>query len=97
MLISYYANKKKFPKVAVVATKLNFLQYTYRFRINNKTLYSQKFLFQDTNLQTYIKMACVISVLWPAIFSNAVDVSLSGGSLGYWTACNNVKRDCTLH
>ena len=24
MLISYYANKKKFPKVAVVATKLNF-------------------------------------------------------------------------
>ena len=43
MLISYYANEKKFPKVAVVATKLNFLQYTYRFRINNKTLYSQTF------------------------------------------------------
>ena len=34
---------KKFPKVAVVATKLNFLQYTYRFRINHKTLYSQTF------------------------------------------------------
>ena len=26
-----------------MATKLNFLQYTYRFRINHKTLYSQKF------------------------------------------------------
>ena len=34
---------KKFPKVAVVATKLNFLQYTFRFRINHKTLYSQTF------------------------------------------------------
>ena len=34
---------KKFPKVAVVATKLNFLQYKYRFRINHKTLYSQTF------------------------------------------------------
>ena len=34
---------KKFPKVAVVATKLNFLQYTYRIRINHKTLYSQTF------------------------------------------------------
>ena len=34
---------KKFPKVAVVATKLNFLQYTYRFGINHKTLYSQTF------------------------------------------------------
>ena len=32
---------KKFPKVAVVATKFNFLQYTYRIRINHKTLYSQ--------------------------------------------------------
>ena len=27
-----------------MATKLNFLQYTYRFRINHKTLYSQTFL-----------------------------------------------------
>ena len=26
-----------------MATKLNFLQYTYRFRINHKTLYSQTF------------------------------------------------------
>ena len=34
---------KKFPKVAVVATKLNFLQYTYRFRIDHETLYSQTF------------------------------------------------------
>ena len=34
---------KKFPKVAVVATKFNFLQYTYRIRINHKTLYSQTF------------------------------------------------------
>ena len=31
-----------FPKVAVVATKLNFLQYAYRFRINHN-LYSQTF------------------------------------------------------
>ena len=35
--------KKKFPKFHVVATKLNFLQYTYRFRINHKTFYSQTF------------------------------------------------------
>ena len=34
---------KKFPRVTVVATKLNFLEYTYRFRINHKTLYSQTF------------------------------------------------------
>ena len=34
---------KKFPKVAVVATKLKILQYTYRFRINHKTLYSKTF------------------------------------------------------
>ena len=34
---------KKIPQVAVVATKLNFLQYTYRLRINHKTLYSQTF------------------------------------------------------
>ena len=34
---------KKFPWVAVVATKLNFLQYTYRFMIDHKTLYSQTF------------------------------------------------------
>ena len=43
LVIGYYANKKKFPNVAVVATKLNFLQYTYRFSINHKTLYSQTF------------------------------------------------------
>ena len=36
------------------------------------------------------------SVLWPVLNSNVVDVSLSGGSLGYWTACNNFKRQCTL-
>ena len=34
---------KKFPKVAVVATKLNFLRYTYKIRINNKTLHFQTF------------------------------------------------------
>ena len=34
---------KKFPKVAIMATKLNFFQYNYRFRINHKTLYSQTF------------------------------------------------------
>ena len=44
----------------------------------------------------FYKMACVKSVLWPALVSNVVDVSLSGGSLGYWTACNNVKRYCTV-
>ena len=36
------------------------------------------------------------SVLWPALNNNAVDVSLSGGSLGYWISCNNFKRHCTL-
>ena len=36
------------------------------------------------------------SVLWPALNSKVVDVSLSDGSLGYWTACNNFERDCTL-
>ena len=36
------------------------------------------------------------SVLWPILNSNVVGVSLSGGSLGYWTACNNFKRHCTL-
>ena len=34
---------KKFPNVAAVATKLNLLPYTYRFRINHKTLNSQTF------------------------------------------------------
>ena len=41
-------------------------------------------------------MACVKSVLWPALVSDVVDVSLSGWSLGYWTACYNVMRYCTL-
>ena len=36
------------------------------------------------------------SVLWPALISNIVNVSLSFGSLGYWTTCNNFKRYCTL-
>ena len=48
--------------------------------------------FQDINLQPYFKIACVKSVLWPVSNSNVVDVSLSG----YWTACNNFKRHCTL-
>ena len=52
--------------------------------------------FQDINLQPHFKIACVKSVLWPVLNSNVVDVSLSGGSLGYWTACNNFKRHCTL-
>ena len=34
---------KKFPKVAVMPTLLNFLLYTYRFRISNKTLCFQSF------------------------------------------------------
>ena len=42
------------------------------------------------------KIACMKSVLWPASIGNVVTVSLSGGSLGYWTACNNFKRYCTL-
>ena len=33
---------------------------------------------------------------WPALISNVVGVSLTGGNLGNWTACNNVKRYCTL-
>ena len=41
-------------------------------------------------------MACLTSIVWPALNSNVVDVSLSGGSLGYWIACNNFKRHCTL-
>ena len=48
------------------------------------------------NLQPYFKIACVKSVFWPASIGNVVNVSLSGGSLGYWTACNNFKRYCTL-
>ena len=52
--------------------------------------------FQDINLQPYLKVACVKSVWWPALISNGVNVSLSGGILGYWTACNNFKRYCTL-
>ena len=49
--------------------------------------------FQDINLQPYFKKACVKSVLWPVLNSNVVDVSLSGGSLGYWTACNNFTQN----
>ena len=41
-------------------------------------------------------MACAKSVWWPALVSNVVDVSLSGANLGYWTACNNVKRYCMV-
>ena len=52
--------------------------------------------FQDINLQPYFKIACVKSVLWPALISNVVNVSLSGGNLGYWTVCNNFKRYCAL-
>ena len=48
------------------------------------------------NLQSYFKMASVKSVLWPALVNNVVDISLSGGSLGYWTACNDFKCYCTV-
>ena len=53
-------------------------------------------IFQHINMETYFKVTCLKSTLWPALVSNVVDVSLSGGSLGYWTACNNAKRYCTL-
>ena len=38
---------------------------------------------------------CEISFMTRFI-SNVVNVSLSSGSLGYWTACNTFKRYCTL-
>ena len=47
--------------------------------------------FQDINLQPYFKIACVKSVLWHALISSVVNVSLSGRSWGYWTASNNFK------
>ena len=64
-------------------------------KIVNQTHY---ITFQDINLQPYLyfKIACVKSVLWLALISNVVNVSLSGGSLCYWTACTNFKRYCTL-
>ena len=57
---------------------------------------THKIIFRDLYLQPYFKIAYVKSVLWPALISNVVNVSLSGGRLGYWTACNNFKRYCTL-
>ena len=59
-------------------------------------IHTHDLTFQDINLQPYFEIACVKSVLWPVLNSNVVDVSLSGGSLGYWTAFNNCKRYCTL-
>ena len=52
--------------------------------------------FQDTHFQPIFKWAYVNAVLWPALISNVVDVSLSAGSLGYWAACNHFKRYCML-
>ena len=63
--------------------KLSFRHTTYHF----KTYTCNHIL---------IKIACVKSVLWPALISNVVNVSLSGGSLGFWRACNDFKRYCTL-
>ena len=59
------------------------------------------FLPQPTTLQTYQKDSrrsahSEVIGLCPALISNAVNVLLSGGSLGYWTACNQGKRYCTL-
>ena len=42
MLISYYANKKV-PQGCRRGNQAKFFQYTYRFMINHKTLYSQTF------------------------------------------------------
>ena len=45
---------KRFAVVAVVATKFHFFQYTYRFRISHKTLYSQ--IFQGPQFGSWTSM-----------------------------------------
>ena len=49
------------------------------------------------NLATVFWNICVKSILWPALISNVVDVSLSGGRLGYWTACNRVGQSREIY
>ena len=79
---------------------LHYVPTPLLFPFNNCTwklfIQTHYITFQDINLQPYFKTACVKSLLWPVLNSNAVDVSLSGGSLGYWTACNNFKGHCKL-
>ena len=79
---------------------LHYVPTTLLFPFNNCTwkivIQTHYITFQDINMEPYFEIACLKSVLSPTLISNVVNVSLSGGSLGYWTACNNFKRFCTL-
>ena len=93
---------KKFPKVAVVATKLNFLQCTYRFKINHKTLYSQTFqvpilahglynIFLFGNLEThyiYIYHAVKLKKNNKTISFRKINLNISSGKgQPFWSLC----------
>ena len=67
----------------------------YRRSAYSEVFATHYITFQDINFRPYFKLACEKSVLWPALISNIVNVSLSGGSC-YWIACNNFKPYCTL-
>ena len=92
LVLSDYANISRFISLHYVLTPLlfPFNNCTWKMSFRHTTI------LPDANLHPYFKIACVKSVLWLALISKVVNVSLSGGSLGYWTACNNYKRYCTL-
>ena len=74
---------KKFPKVAVVATKLNFLQYTYGFRINNKTY---KTLYSQTCPGPHFGSWTIVDYL---LASNYLTETM----VRYWTFRNKLQMD----
>ena len=72
-----------------MATKLNFLQYTYRFRINHKTLYSQTFPGPHFGSWTIMKnlppsnyTLRLSDAYWYSIISAWNDLPCSGPSNG---------------
>ena len=68
-----------------MATKLNFLQYTYRFRVNHKTLYSQT--FPGPNFGSWTSIGS-----WDTI---VIEVKMiGGGGGGGGGGIENGKQNC---
>ena len=90
MLISCYANKKNFPNVAVVATKLNALQCT---RINHKTLYSKPFPGPHFGSGLMSVMASqIISTVCLAVSSGVHQRKQNIKVPRYWTLWGEIRR-----
>ena len=77
-----------------MATKLNFLQYTYRIRINHKTLYSQTFHISYIRLATGLNSrAAFINVLK----ANVIHYDIHNHCSKIMMICNTKITFCSIN